>query len=53
LKRLCRDCPVQVDGGVSPKNVELVARAMADEVVAGAGVFGATDYRTAIEALRG
>jgi len=53
LSRLCRDSPVQVDGGISPENVALVAGAMADEVVAGASVFLAKDYRTAIKSLRG
>lgn len=43
---------IQVDGGVNTGNVGLVANAGADEVVAGAAVFKANDYRAAIEGIR-
>jgi ribulose-phosphate 3-epimerase len=52
LRALKRDVPIQVDGGVTIDNVFRVARAGADEVVAGAAVFKAPDYRAAIQALR-
>jgi ribulose-phosphate 3-epimerase len=51
-RALGRAIVVQVDGGVAPGNAGRVARAGADEVVAGAAVFGAPDYRAAIEGLR-
>lgn len=43
---------VQVDGGVNPRTVQLVAKAGADEVVAGAAVFKSSDYAAAIRTLR-
>ncbi len=52
LSALGRDVPIQVDGGVTVDNVFRVAQAGADEVVAGAAVFKASDYRAAIQALR-
>lgn len=52
LRALGRDVPIQVDGGVTVDNVIQVVRAGADEVVAGAAVFKAPDYRAAIQALR-
>jgi len=44
---------VQVDGGVTVANAVRVATAGADEVVAGAAVFKAPDYRQAIQDLQG
>ena len=52
LRALNRGAAIEVDGGVSVENVGLVAAAGADEVVAGAAVFKAADYRAAIDALR-
>ncbi len=49
---LGRDPVIQVDGGVASDNVGIVAAAGATEVVAGAAVFKAREYRAAIEALR-
>jgi ribulose-phosphate 3-epimerase len=49
---LGRRIPVQVDGGVTAGNAGRVTAAGADEVVAGAAVFKAADYRAAIDALR-
>ena len=46
------DCMIEVDGGINTKTVELVHSAGADMVVAGAGVFKAADYRTAIAQLQ-
>ena len=45
-------CLIQVDGGINHNNVHDVARAGADIVVAGAGVFKSKDYKKAIEYLR-
>ncbi len=44
---------IEVDGGITTSNVAEVARAGADVIVAGTAVFGASDYASAIEALRG
>ncbi len=52
LRAFGRDVAILVDGGVSVGNAADVAAAGADEVVAGAAVFKAPDYRQAIEALR-
>jgi ribulose-phosphate 3-epimerase len=44
---------IEVDGGITTDNVERVAAAGADVIVAGTAVFGAGDYAGAINALRG
>lgn len=46
------DCLIEVDGGINVDNVDLVRRAGADIVVAGAGIFKADDYREAIDRLQ-
>jgi ribulose-phosphate 3-epimerase len=43
---------IEVDGGVKPRNAAKVVEAGAEVLVSGSGVFGAADYRDAIEALR-
>ena len=43
---------VQVDGGINEKTAELVARHGATSLVAGGAIFGASDYASAIEAIR-
>jgi ribulose-phosphate 3-epimerase len=43
---------IEVDGGVKPHNAPKVVAAGAEVLVSGSGVFGAADYREAIEALR-
>ncbi|HEV6965086.1 MULTISPECIES: ribulose-phosphate 3-epimerase [Roseateles] len=48
-----RDIWLEVDGGVNPRNIRRVVSAGADTVVAGSAVFGGSDYRGAIAALRG
>lgn len=45
-------CQVQVDGGINAENALDVCRAGADIIVAGAGIFKAENYKTAIEVLR-
>jgi ribulose-phosphate 3-epimerase len=44
---------LEVDGGIKLDNVARVAEAGADTLVAGSAVFGAPDYRTVIDGLRG
>jgi ribulose-phosphate 3-epimerase len=46
------DVVLEVDGGVAPGTIGPAARAGADAFVAGSSVYGAPDYRAAIEALR-
>ncbi len=43
---------IEVDGGIKPETVGLVAAAGANVLVAGTAVFGTKDYRQAIRALR-
>jgi ribulose-phosphate 3-epimerase len=43
---------IQVDGGIKPSTVGAVAEAGANAFVAGTAVFGASDYRAAIQAIR-
>jgi ribulose-phosphate 3-epimerase len=43
---------LEVDGGITPETIEAAARAGADTFVAGSAIFGAKNYRTAIDALR-
>lgn len=45
-------CLVEVDGGINAENAIQVCRAGADIIVAGAGIFKAEDYGSAIEELR-
>jgi ribulose-phosphate 3-epimerase len=47
------DVVLEVDGGVKPGTAKLVVEAGADMLVAGSAVFGAEDYRGAIDALVG
>jgi ribulose-phosphate 3-epimerase len=47
-----REIRLEVDGGVDPKTAPLCIKAGADALVAGTAVFGAPDYREAIEAIR-
>jgi ribulose-phosphate 3-epimerase len=47
-----RDIRLEVDGGVDAKTAPLCIEAGADALVAGTAVFGAPDYRAAIEAIR-
>jgi ribulose-phosphate 3-epimerase len=47
-----RPIELEVDGGVKPDNVKMIADAGADTVVAGSAVFSGTDYVKTIQALR-
>jgi ribulose-phosphate 3-epimerase len=46
------DIRLEVDGGVSEKNIADIARAGADTFVAGSAIFGKEDYKTVIDAMR-
>lgn len=47
-----RDIRLEVDGGIKADNIARVAAAGADTFVAGSAIFGATDYRGVIDAMR-
>lgn len=47
------DLEIEIDGGVTTENAELIRKAGATVLVAGSAVFGAQDTRAAIEAIRG
>jgi ribulose-phosphate 3-epimerase len=44
---------IEVDGGVKTDNATAIAAAGADILVAGSAIFGAKDYKTAIQGIRG
>ena len=46
------DIRLEVDGGVSAANIGEIAQAGADTFVAGSAIFGASDYREVIDAMR-
>eukprot|EP00894_Picocystis_sp_ML_P002275 jgi/Pico_ML_1/52792/g3447.t1 len=56
LKKMCAakgvDPWIEVDGGVGPKNAYKVIEAGANAIVAGSAVFGAPDYKAAIDGIR-
>jgi ribulose-phosphate 3-epimerase len=47
-----RDIWLEVDGGVKVDNISTIADAGADTFVAGSAIFGASDYRATIDAMR-
>ena len=47
-----REVRLEVDGGVKADNIGAIAAAGADTFVAGSAIFGATDYKTEIDAMR-
>jgi ribulose-phosphate 3-epimerase len=47
-----RDVLLEVDGGVKVDNIGEIARAGADTFVSGSGIFGTSDYRATIAAMR-
>lgn len=47
-----RDIRLEIDGGVKVDNIAAIAAAGADTFVAGSAIFGADDYRAAIDAMR-
>ncbi len=46
------DIRLEIDGGVTPKNIAEIAAAGADTFVAGSAIFNAPDYRAVIEEMR-
>ena len=55
VRAIVGDRPIRVeaDGGVTTETAPVAREAGADVLVAGSAVFGATDYRAAIAAIRG
>ncbi len=47
-----RDIRLQIDGGVKVNNIAEIAAAGADTFVAGSAIFGSTDYKQTIAAMR-
>jgi ribulose-phosphate 3-epimerase len=47
-----RDIRLEVDGGIKPDNIRVAADAGADTFVAGSAIFGQTDYKAVIDAMR-
>jgi ribulose-phosphate 3-epimerase len=47
-----RDIRLEVDGGIKVDNIRAAAEAGCDTFVAGSAVFGASDYRAVIDAMR-
>jgi ribulose-phosphate 3-epimerase len=47
-----RDIRLEVDGGVKTENIARIAAAGADTFVAGSAIFGKSDYREVIDAMR-
>jgi ribulose-phosphate 3-epimerase len=56
LRRMCEakglDPWIEVDGGIKPANAWQVIEAGANAIVSGSGVFGASDYASAIQGIR-
>ncbi|MCH5313016.1 MAG: ribulose-phosphate 3-epimerase [Helicobacter sp.] len=50
--RLNPQCLLEIDGGVSDKNIEALKEAGIDMVVAGSFIFGSQDYAKSIAALK-
>ena len=50
--RINPDCLIEIDGGVGSSNIQMLKDAGVDVCVAGSYVFGAEDYKTAIESLK-
>jgi ribulose-phosphate 3-epimerase len=47
-----RDIRLEVDGGINAQNIRRVADAGADTFVAGSAIFGKSNYKAAIDAMR-
>lgn len=52
IEKRNKNCLIEVDGGVSDKNIYELKDAGVDVVVAGSYVFGSGDYKKAIESLK-
>jgi ribulose-phosphate 3-epimerase len=47
-----KDIRLEVDGGIKTDNIRRVADAGADTFVAGSAIFGKTDYKSVVDAMR-
>lgn len=52
IDRSGRDIMLEVDGGIKAENIAQAAQAGADTFVAGSAIFGKTDYKAVIDAMR-
>ena len=52
MARTGREILLEVDGGVKTDNIAAIAEAGADTFVAGSAIFGQSDYRATIDAMR-
>ena len=52
IERTGRDIRLEVDGGIKVDNIRRVADAGADTFVAGSAIFGQSDYKSVIDAMR-
>ncbi|OHD92406.1 MAG: ribulose-phosphate 3-epimerase [Sulfuricurvum sp. RIFCSPLOWO2_12_43_5] len=50
--RINPECLIEIDGGVGSSNIQLLKEAGVDICVAGSYVFGAEDFKTAIDSLK-
>lgn len=50
--RINPNCLIEIDGGVGSSNIQILKEAGVDMCVAGSYVFGADNYKTAIDSLR-
>ena len=52
IDSVAHDIRLEVDGGISAKNIAEIAAAGADTFVAGSAIFNQPDYRVVIEQMR-
>jgi len=52
IRKRCPNLDIEVDGGVSVDNIEVVAEAGANVIVSGNGIFKAKDPKEVIEKMK-
>ena len=52
IRRICRQCIIEVDGGVNLGNAHVLKKEGADVLVAGNAIFESTDIKKAVEELK-
>jgi ribulose-phosphate 3-epimerase len=52
IEKYNKHCLIEVDGGISDKNIQSIKDARADIVVAGSYIYGSSDYKKAIWSLK-